>query len=183
MLKLKLSATKIPPNEYPDVPTAEQIYAEFSLFVQDADGNIIRDVFKIKWDINCLLNWAVENKNSLLFEPFPMPTIVGRTLAESIRAFYRAVDLEDDEKVDEKLDEMYDYRTRHGLRFALRGVDILDIYLGLNSTGYEISCFDEIEGREPEHWAYQVDLESFIEDVECLKFKLQRYRPLHNRSQ
>jgi hypothetical protein len=153
MFNLKLSVRKLPPDEWLDEPSPDEVYAEFALFLQDADKKRVRDFFTIKWDINCLLDWVVENKNAILCEPFPSLGVVGQSLAERISRFYDVVDPGDDAKDD----AMYEYRTRHGVRFALRGVDVPVIYIGLNSTGHEISG---------DGWACRVDMEAFIRDVE-----------------
>lgn len=103
-----------------------------------------------------LLGWFRENRDHLLNDNMPLAVPSGASIALRLSAFYDAVDPDS----VRALDEVYEYRWRHGLRFALRGLDIEDVYIGMNMSRYEISC---AEGQAP--WAYEIDLESFLRDL------------------
>lgn len=108
-----------------------------------------------------LLKWFTENRDHLINENVPSMVPIGRSIALRISAFYDAVD--PDNLRD--LEEVYDYRLHHGLRFALRGLDIDNIYIGMNMDCHEISCAD---GQVP--WVYEIDLKSFLRDLESDQF-------------
>ncbi|MCX8567127.1 MAG: hypothetical protein ON057_001854 [Glomeribacter sp. 1016415] len=164
MCKLDLKISKLDPSEYIDTPSEDEIYADISLDILLDEGKIF-NIFKIRWDVMCLLNWILENKESILFEP-PLDFIGSNfSIAYGIWNFYDIVDL--DNVRDSDMDLLFEYRTRHELCFALRGVDVDTVYIGRAAKGYEISysCDDF-------HWTYTVDLPEFIASVEAYYVKL-----------
>ncbi|HEY0684625.1 MAG TPA: hypothetical protein VGD45_19980 [Steroidobacter sp.] len=102
-----------------------------------------------------LWDWFSAHREALLEENPPEFLPEGISLAQRISKFYEDVD-PDAAGIDALLDTLHAYRTRHGLRFALRGVDIPNIYLGRHNSMHEISC------AEDPSWSYQVDLPQFL---------------------
>jgi hypothetical protein len=149
MHRLKLELRQLPPEEWPDEPVSPDFYAEIQLSIRSPEGTFVQTVFSIKWNAAPLLEWICNNKDYILHEHFPA------SLAEMVAAFQAAENIS-----DRCMDEIYAYRTRHGLRFALRGVDIPDAYLGRTTLGYEISCADD-DGT----WSYLIDLGAFFKEV------------------
>ncbi len=164
MFELDLKIEKLDPSQYIDTPSADEVYADISLGVLLGDGKTL-NIFKIRWDVICLLRWILEKKQDILFEP-PLDLIKSDfSIAYGIRNFHEMVDL--DNVKDSDLDSVFEYKTRHGLRFALRGVDINSIYIGRSTKGHEISyCSDD------SNWSYMIDLPKFITSVEDFYIKL-----------
>ncbi|WP_152034317.1 hypothetical protein [Mycoavidus cysteinexigens] len=164
MHRLDLKITKLDPSQYIDIPSEDEVYADISLDVLLSDGKTF-NIFKIRWDVICLLKWTLEKKQAILFES-PLDLIKSDfSIAYGIRYFHEMVDL--DSVKDSDLDSVFEYKTRHGLRFALRGVDINSVYIGKSTKGYEISY-----SSEDYHWTYIVDLPEFIASVEDYYVKL-----------
>lgn len=164
MYKLDLKIEKLDPSQYIDTPSADEVYADISLDILLGDGKIF-NIFKIRWDVMCLLRWILEKKQAIIFES-PLDLIKSDfSIAYGIRNFHKMVDL--DSVKDSDLDLVFEYKTRHGLRFSLRGVDINSVYVGRSTKGYEISY-----SSENYHWTYIVDLPEFIASVEGYYMKL-----------
>lgn len=87
------------------------------------------------------------------------------SIAYGIWNYLDLVDL--DTVKDSDMDLVFDYKTRHGLAFALRGVDVNNVYIGRATKGYEISY-----SHDDYHWACIVDLPEFIASVEDYYIKL-----------
>ncbi|AXA55106.1 hypothetical protein ACNT2N_12220 [Pseudomonas thivervalensis] len=105
-------------------------YSEISARVCTKDGCEI-SLFKVRWDCKVFLNWlqrnefAIQEKASLLSNKY--------FLARAIVDKYQQ-DLSDDEE-----DLLYEYRKLHDLRFALRGVSVPSIIIGVGQKGGELS--------------------------------------------
>ena len=82
-----------------------------------------------------------------------------KTIAKSIFNFYDQ--FEDTNDLNE-LNRLYKYRERHGLRFALRGYDVADIYIGKVGEYHTISLCDK-----ENDWSYNIDMRQFI--IDCKK--------------
>lgn len=162
MYKLDLKISELHPDQYIDMPSKDEVYADISLDVQ-LDGGKIFNVFKIKWDAMCFLNWFIENKQAIIYEN-PIELIDGGvSIACGIEKFYGNVDPDN----LAELDMVFEYSKRHGLRFALRGVDINEVYIGKTEKGYEISyCNND------SIWSYKIDLLEFIASIESYYVKL-----------
>ncbi len=136
---------------------------EVALLLGDAELSGAICLLRADCDIYELTMWLLKNKNAILKERIPLFLPKAVCVAQAISGFYDAV--EDD---GNELDTIFDYRSRHGLRFATRGVEISDIYIGLNSEDvHEISCFDD--GL---NWHYCVDLYGFFVQVESVYLKI-----------
>jgi hypothetical protein len=96
-----------------------------------------------------LRDWLNKNQERLLNEPFPVETEAA-SIASALSAFYEEVD---PDVSGNELERVYDYRTAHGLRFALRGTDIDDIYLGRWRGRFQISAC-----RGADEWSDNLDL-------------------------
>lgn len=116
----------------------------------EAKGEVLLD---IKWDVKELLRWLDENAGSIVEVPLPEFVEWKGSIYNSIDGFYERSegvgDVEDD--------AVFEFRQSHGIRFALRGVDVPDIYLGCGPNGGEIS--GEIEGRR---FVFCVDIRDFL---------------------
>jgi len=96
--------------------------------------------------------WLFDNEKSIKECDFPMEKIKGCSLAEQSYFFYENVDACDDHNID----VMYEYRESHCLRFACRGVDFPDIYIGKNDGKHEVSLY-----TDSEKWRYYFDVDDF----------------------
>lgn len=164
MYKLDLKISELHPNQYIDIPAEDEVYADISLDVRLGGGKIF-NIFKIRWDAMCFLNWIMENKKYIIYDS-PIKLIDGSvSIAFGIERYYEIADPDN----IEELDMVFEYSKRHGLRFALRGVDIDEVYIGKTEKGHEISyCSDN------SIWSYKIDLLEFIASVESYYVKLKK---------
>lgn len=122
------------------------------------DNKIIRllidskALFTGRVDLCALKTWLVENEKLIKECGFPMEKINGCSLAEQSYFFYENADADDDHNID----AMYEYRESHCLRFACRGIDFPDIYIGKNDGDHEISLYND-----GEKWRYFFDIDDF----------------------
>lgn len=122
---------------------------------------VVKEIVCAKWGAEIVLEWFVSNKESLLNEFLFIQVNEGRSIAATIHEFYEDIDPED----FDSMDRMLAYRESHGLRFALRGVDIPDVYIGKKRDGiYEVSCVD-IHNC----WMFEVDLPAFFDKLAALE--------------
>jgi len=116
------------------VPAKGELLSRITLKVRDCAGYEFI-VFSVNWDAWILINWLLFNEESILSEKFPF--VEKGSLIESVYSALSS-DLSDTEE-----DLLYEYRTRHDVRFALRGVDISSVLLGVGIEGGEMSTFFE----------------------------------------
>ena len=139
-------------------------WAEFSLEIVDDRGNVLKSVFEWQWDILVFLQWFIDNKDFLFEEKYPIFTNK-KSIAFATHQFYQT--LGENDASEEIIDAVYDYRTRHDLRFALRGTDIKSILLGLKDKAYTVSTYSQNE-----FWEYEIDLNKFYLQLEKLHYFL-----------
>lgn len=136
------------PNPY----CSGEDWGEIELSVVGPDGRGLFTLINMEWDPSALVDWLLDCKHELLTGVMPAPEC-GNSISEAVAVFYDKVDPEDDSAVD----GMHQYRSRHCLRFAMRGADMPEYYLGLFKNRYEVS------GSEAgTHWRYDIDLEGFL---------------------
>lgn len=104
------------------------------------------------------LAWFRENIESIKNDILPVPIGDYVSIAKIIRDFYSSDDM--DEFI---IGELYNYRVSHGLRFAFRGRDIPDIYIGKLNDDYQISCSDS-----DFEFCYSFNINNFIHLVDDL---------------
>jgi hypothetical protein len=157
-------ACKKLPHPYPEeLSSVGDIWAEIILQVRDTANQLVRTVFHIQWDLTVLAEWLTANRDDLVTEE--MPGIEKETsVAKSIFNFYEHI-LPDEEN-DALMDSMYTYRASHGLRFAFRGVDLDDIYIGLFEEKLTISAV------APEEWSYEIDRDAFLNSIQVVQEQL-----------
>lgn len=116
------------------------------------------------------IEWFMKNEDNIRNEELPFRVKENCSIAEAIEQFYENIDPDSDES--NLLDCTYNYRHQHGIRFALRGQDIVDAYIGPNHGEYEMSC-SEVGSQ----FKYVVDIDSFFEQ---LKKAQEKYQSLIN---
>ena len=109
-------------------------------------------------DFQALIEWLKENEDAIRKADFPIVNLTDDSLAKKVHCFYESVDVDDDDLID----AMFDYRTSHCLRFACRGVDFPEIYIGKLGSKYEISLF-----TDNETWRYFFDVDDFFGKLKC----------------
>lgn len=147
----------------PDGGIRRERYARIVLKVTDASGTEVRRIVDITWDCVGLLRWALENEPAIRSAQLPAFVPAGRSIAERVQSFYAAIDENDDDTESERI---FEYNQGHNLRFALHGVDVQAIYVGVNEGEHELSC------AESEPWRYVVGLDSFFRDAKELAYEL-----------
>ena len=106
-----------------------------------------------KVHINEFIEWFLEHEREIRGDELPIKKKSDKSLAENIHHSYEVLDVDDDVLVD----KMYDYRSGHCLRFASRGTDFPEIYIGKLGDSYEISKFSPTE-----KWQYPIDIDGFF---------------------
>ena len=122
-----------------DEPGAEK---RIDLRVVETPGLPGKALFNIVWEDAELREWLSENRKAILSEELPAFAPEASCIAESVVRFY---DREPD-PAEAEFDAMHAYRTRHGFRFAMRGANIPDIYVGLFHGKHQVSV---VEGGAP----------------------------------
>jgi hypothetical protein len=152
---LKVDFTSMP-HPYPEERSSHfENWGIIRLWVADETGRSIFEVFRIQWDINPFVKWIKKNEYQLRHEQLQLPGRQAASIAKTLFDFYESADPDD----DRMLDQIFEYRTHHDLRFAIRGVDLKEIYLGKGPNGYEISHFDGID-----NWCYQdLQIDGFLD--------------------
>lgn len=121
-------------------------------------GDIKHSLFIGRVDINEFVGWFLEHEKEIREDELPIEKINNKSIAESIHYSYDILDVDDDGLVD----KMYDYRSEHCLRFASRGSDFPEIYIGKSGKLYEVSKFSHAES-----WRYFIDIDDFFNSIKC----------------
>ena len=140
-------------------------WSKIRLEILDDNGHVIKTVLDWQWDIIVLLNWFIENKKALQYENIP-DEIKSSSIAKGIFGFYGKYDPDKEDMAI--LDKIFEYRTRHGLRFALTGMNVDDVYIGLNNGWVTISLHDK-----KERWNYNIDVEDFFKKIHAIYNEIQ----------
>ncbi|NWA29215.1 hypothetical protein HX866_30455 [Pseudomonas gingeri] len=136
MSKLILEFSPVIKHDRAIVPAVTEWLSRIFLKVEECSGDVVV-VFDVKWDAKIFVEWLASNERGILSEVFHLPesTSLARSVFEALER-----DLTNAEE-----DYLYGYRTRHDLRFALRGVDIpcsglmkLDTHLGESARQIEV---------------------------------------------
>jgi hypothetical protein len=122
---------------------------EFSIEI----GGSSKILFKGKVDYPRFFEWIMENETEIRLSELPFDNSGGESIAEKMHYFYEELDVDNDELVD----AMYDYRSSHCLRFASRGSDFPEIYIGKSTVCHEVSIFNEHE-----KWQYNFNVDDFF---------------------
>ncbi len=121
-------------------------------------NDVLHALFTGIVDFQALIEWLKENEDAIRKADFPIVNLTEDSLAKKIHCFYESVDVDDDDLID----AMFDYRTSHCLRFACRGVDFPEIYIGKLVSKHEISLF-----TDNETWRYFFDVDDFFGKLKC----------------
>lgn len=129
--------------------------------IQSIDLSVVGDdinhsLFVGKVDVNEFIGWFLEHEREIREDELPIETVSNKSLAENIYYSYDTLDVDDDDLVD----KMYHYRRGHCLRFASRGCDFPEIYIGKSGGLYEVSNFSLDES-----WQYNIDIDSFFNSI------------------
>lgn len=128
--------------------------SEIELLISNDSQEIL--LFHIKWDPRPLIEWLGENKDNILNDQLPYFFSPNKCIAEAISEFYDDVDPDD----DDLLDKAQEYRMSHGLRFAMRGARLPDIYLGKRDDSFEVSG-----GDESSFWFFKINGNDFFSSL------------------
>ncbi|WP_211961496.1 hypothetical protein [Cupriavidus plantarum] len=123
-----------------------------------SDNNFKKLLVDIYWDLNEIANWFVVNNKHIQGERIPGFVEDRGSIFDSIKWVYEYFD----RYSDDQLDELFEYRRRHEFCFAVRGVQVPELYMGIGKNGMEVSG----EG-EGERYVYYVDVcfDEFIEKL------------------
>lgn len=170
MANLSLQVNILSHCEVPFPFSEEEVPASIILSIVLPNSAESITVFDIKWDAICIMRWFLSNKAPLFDDLLPIQIRRTGSIATSIARFYDVVS-PDDLNV---LDMVLEYRSRHELGFAMRGVDIPEIYLGNNDGYHEISHCDDVT-----EWAYRINLANFFNELESIaRTKFSRFNLL-----
>ncbi|MDH5676011.1 MAG: hypothetical protein OEZ06_28065 [Myxococcales bacterium] len=133
-MRLRLS---LHPKPFPYTESGEPDPGDWGaihLQLCDENGENVRDILRQEWHLTGIARWFRLHAEALLSEP-PHPSLVGESIADAIGRFYS----DDTEPEEQEFDAVLQYRQRHGLRFAMRGTDIPDVYIGFWNGRLEVS--------------------------------------------
>ncbi|QMV53024.1 hypothetical protein [Ewingella americana] len=115
-------------------------------------------LFTGRVDLPAFTEWFIENEDAIRKSDFPVDNLTQDSLAEKVHCFYENANVDDDDLID----AMFDYRASHCLRFACRGVNFPEIYIGKLGSGHEVSLF-----TQNENWQYFFDVDDFFCKLKC----------------
>lgn len=112
--------------------------------------------------IECVeeLNWFIEKESFIKNDKLPYCLNESLSIAAAIKQFYENANTDD----ETQLEAMFNYRKNHGIRFAFRGQDIIDAYIGLTAGFLEISCAENSNS-----WVYKIDFDSLIDQIKTIR--------------
>jgi len=154
MNELRFQFRALPASGEPS--TSADIPGRIIISVVGPSGGSLKTVVDQCWNVREFLEWLRDNEHALLQELIPLHDPSCDSIASTLARFYENVEPDD----DDILDAVFGYRRAHGLRFAMRGTDIPDAYMGLFRGDYEVSLCDK-----GERWKYTVDLPAFVAQV------------------
>jgi len=121
------------------------------------ENGSLKTLFKGVVDYHQFIEWIIENESAIRLSDFPIDGLGDESIAKRICDFYEKLDVDNDELVD----LMFDYRSSHCLRFASRGSDFPEIYIGKSVVGHEVSIFNEHE-----KWRYFFNVDDFFHKLQ-----------------
>lgn len=124
-----------------------------TLAVEDGNGMVLHRVFSARAEPEALASWTRRNAAALRNAFVPAALSGTGSIAARIRDYYERLEPDSDPSVD----QVFAYRNTHGIRFALRGVAIPDVYIGRLDDGWEVSCADD-----GDDWSFRIDVERFL---------------------
>lgn len=153
-----------------DIHPATKLSEDSNLFflivsLISLDGNPIK-LLQVVLENVSQIQWFIKNEDNIRNEELPFYVKKNCSIAEAIEQFYENIDSDLEES--KLLDSTYNYRNHHGIRFAFRGQDIVDLYIGLNHGEYEISYL-----KGSLLFKYVVDIDSFFEQLKKAQKKYQ----------
>lgn len=151
MNKLILAMSPIEVHDRDLTPCSGECFANITLMLE-SDLGVACSFFRKKWDASQFFDWAENNKKAICEDEF-----LGeykQSLAVSICAMQEK-DLTPDEN-----DALFEYRRVHDLRFALRGLDVPSIIIGIGEGGGELSLLSDDFCMN-----FQVDLCRFFQAI------------------
>ena len=129
-----------------------------SIEISIENNSGLHSLFAGRVDLLALTEWFIENEDAIRKLDFPVDNLTQDSLAKKVHCFYESVSVDDDDLID----AMFHYRASHCLRFACRGVDFPEIYIGKLGSEHEISLF-----TQNEHWQYFFDIDDFFCKLKC----------------
>ena len=150
------------PHPYPDETSSiKEAWAKMKLQIVNNRNQVEKVVFDIQWDMKKFINWIALNKPFIFEENPPQQISHYASIAKGLYEFFDNLDPEKEEETT--LLKLYNYRTRHGLRFALRGVDVDDVYIGLINGNLTISFCESVN-----EWDYKSEVKDFLNEIDKL---------------
>lgn len=140
------------PYPFNDEQGEEGNWAHLKLDVLDKD-TVIYTVFNTRWYPIELLEWFFVNKHKILNDELKLQG--NESIAERISNYYQQ------NTCYTKVDYLLGYRMTHCIGYGLKGKEHLDVYIGKNKMGYELSF-----KTEDINVKYVVDLPQFFNDLE-----------------
>jgi hypothetical protein len=145
-----------------EIEGASQARGAFCLHLLDTKTNQTQTLVSLAGGAWELAQWLKRNREPLLNGRAPVEEGEFSSIAETIANFYE--NLDPDDNTNDMVQRVYDYRGSHSLRFALRGADVDDIYLGVFRDKHQISLW-----TDKVRWQFTIGLRQFLDEVERLK--------------
>jgi len=168
------------PHPYSDEPSsAFDQWCAYKLEVVDVEMRPVEIVFDIRWDIIEFVAWFLKNEQMIRTETAP-PEIESTSIAKGIFEFYAHLfdgyDFDEDDNpplddaTEEALNYVNDYYLRHQIARAVRGMTIIDAFIGLHNGQVTLSYYCGIDesNNETKEWSYDIDVEMFFQKVKAI---------------
>lgn len=151
------------PHPFPEDPSScAEAWGVLRLTL-DAEGRTLLLLEK-EWSIEEFALWFADNWKAIESEELDVGGQRPRGDETVAQAVARMLAQESSDAVDdaefEWLDALHEYRSRHNIRFALRGTAVPPIYIGLNHGAGEVS----VSGCE-QQWGYSFDMHAFLQQA------------------
>jgi len=140
------------PYPYTEEQGSEGNWAHIKLDVLKYNS-VVYTVVDTKWYPLELLEWLFVNKHKILNDELKLKG--NESIAEMICNYY------EEDSCYTKVDYLLGYKLTHCLGFGLKGQDHLEVYIGKNKEGYELSMKTKTVNIK-----YAIDLPQFFNDLE-----------------
>ncbi len=113
-------------------------------------------IFHGKVNVSEFILWMKDNESNIRYVDLPDHNCSIDSIAYYIHEFYEKIDVDNESLID----MMFEYRASHCFKFAARGVNFPEIYIGKSGENYELSLYTN-KGE----WRYLIDIDDFFTHI------------------
>jgi hypothetical protein len=143
-----------------------EAWGELTIYILDLEETLL---FKTEWNLDQLIEWYI-NGDRDRFSTTLQDVHSWESLSQALIRLSSQIDEDDDEEIERWHEVQYNFRLSHSIRFALRGISVPDIIIGVNKKEGEISLAASISSGSdeasqtwcrPPEWGYSFDIDEF----------------------